>query len=326
VRGISLGLAASGGQRSLHMTKNAVFKVAALLLAVGLSSPTPVWGEKQFGPHGPEGSPNRRQDWLVPTQDQITPSRAVLFRPPGKGPFRLAVIAHASTQNRLARAQMPQPEYAALASVLVARGFAVLVPQRLGHGKTGGPYLEDQEGCDNAEYAMSARSTGEAITAALTFLRTQPFARKDASVIVGHSAGGWGALALTDQNPKSISAIVVFAPGRGGRANDRAGNICAPDKLIAAATEFGEDARVPVTWLVAENDSYFPPAFSKKMADAFIEAGDGKVDFRALPAFGNEGHWLAEAGEGAMLVGIIANAVGLGVQTPVVQGVGAKKK
>ncbi|MBU2407837.1 MAG: dihydrofolate reductase family protein [Gammaproteobacteria bacterium] len=61
---------------------------------------------------------------------------------------------------------MPQPEYAALASALVARGFAVLVPQRPGHGKTGGPYLEDQDGCDNAEYNLSARSTGEAIMAA----------------------------------------------------------------------------------------------------------------------------------------------------------------
>lgn len=308
------------------MTKNALFKVAALLLAVGLSSLTPAWGENRFGSQGPEGSPNRRQDWLVPTQDQITPSRAVLFRPPGKGPFRLAVIAHASTQNRLARAQMPQPEYAALASVLVARGFAVLVPQRLGHGKTGGPYLEDQEGCEAAEYAMSARSTAEAITTALTFMRTQPFVRKDASVIVGHSAGGWGALALTDRSPKDISAIVVFAPGRGGRADDRAGNICAPEKLIAAATEFGEDARVPVTWLVAENDSYFPPEFSKRMSDAFIEAGDDKVDFRVLPAFGNEGHWLAEAGNGATIESIVTNAAGLTVQAPAAQGAAVKGK
>lgn len=308
------------------MTKNALFKVAALLLAVGLSSQTPAWGENRFGPQGPEGSPNRRQDWLVPTQDQITPSRAVLFRPVGKGPFRLAVIAHASTQNRLARAQMPQPDYAALASVLVSRGFAVLVPQRLGHGKTGGPYLEDQEGCDNAEYAMSARSTAEAITTALTFMRTQPFVRKDASVIVGHSAGGWGALALADQSPKSTSAIIVFAPGRGGRADDRAGNICAPEKLIAAATEFGEDAKVPVTWLVAENDSYFPPEFSKRMADAFIEAGDGKVDFRVLPAFGKEGHWLAEAGDAGAIEQIIANAPGLNVQAPVGQGASVKGK
>ena len=308
------------------MTKSALFKVATLLLAVGLLPQTPVWGENQLGARGGEGAPNRRQEWLVPTQDQITPSRAGLFRPAGKGPFRLAVIAHASTQNRLARAQMPQPEYPALAAALVARGFAVLVPQRPGHGKTGGPYLEDQDGCDNAEYAMSARSTGEAIMAALNFMRTQPFIRKDASVIVGHSAGGWGALALADQSPKSISAIIVFAPGRGGRANDRAGNICAPDRLISAVKEFGEDAKIPMTWLVAENDSYFPPEFSKKMADAFIEAGDGKVDFQVLPPFGKEGHWLAEAGEASAMESILANVAGLNVQAPVVQGASAKKK
>ena len=262
----------------------------------------------------------------MPTQDQITPSRAVLYRPPGKGPFRIALIAHASTQNRLARAQMPQPDYPALAAALVARGFAVLIPQRLGHGKTGGPYLEDQEGCDNAEYAMSARTTADAITTALNFMRTQSFARKDASVVVGHSAGGWGALALADQGRASISSIIVFAPGRGGRANDRAGNICAPDKLIAAAKEFGEDAKVPVTWVVAENDSYFPPEFSKKLADAFTEAGDDKVDFRVLPAFGNEGHWLAEAGDAATVDAIITSVAGLNMQQPVAQGVAAKKK
>lgn len=308
------------------MTGLESLKAAAVLVAIGLSSIASASGEPRLGAQGGEGSPNRRQEWLVPTQDQITPSRAVLFRPAGKGPFRLAVIAHASTQNRLQRAQMPQPEYPALAAALVARGFAVLVPQRLGHGKTGGPYLEDQEGCDNAEYAMSARSTAEAITTAMTFMRAQAFVRKDASVIVGHSAGGWGALALADQSPKSISSIVVFAPGRGGRSNDRAGHICASDKLIAAATEFGEGARIPVTWLVAENDSYFPPEFSKKISDAFIEAGDDKVDFRVLPPFGKEGHWLAEAGDGAEMEQLLANVAGITIQAPVAQGTSAKKK
>jgi dienelactone hydrolase len=173
---------------------------------------------------------------------------------------------------------------------------------------------------------MSARTTAEAITTALTFMRAQAFVRKDASIIVGHSAGGWGALALADQSPKNISAIIVFAPGRGGRANDRAGNICAPDKLIAAATEFGDGAKIPVTWLVAENDSYFPPEFSRKMADAFIEAGDDKVDFKVLPAFSNEGHWLAEAGDGTLFDSLLANAPGLNVQAPVAQGANSKKK
>jgi dienelactone hydrolase len=300
-------------------------KALALFLLVSVLLDWPALAEVRLGAQDNEASPNRRQEWLVPSQDLITPSRAVLFRPDGKGPFRLAIIAHASTQSRLLRAQMPQPEYSALAAVLVARGFAVLVPQRPGHGKTGGPYLEDQNGCDNAEYALSAQTTGDSIRAALHYMRQQPFVRKDASVVIGHSAGGWGALFLAEQDPNSISAIIVFAPGRGGRANDRAGNICAPDKLIAAAGSFGEGARVPVTWLVAENDSYFPPAFSQRMADAFRDAG-GKVDFRVLPPFGNEGHWLAESKEEGLLSSLIANAPGLNVQTPAGQGRSVAKK
>jgi dienelactone hydrolase len=216
-----------------------------------------------------------------------------LFRPPGEGPFPLALIAHASTQNVLRRAQMPQPEYAALAAWLVARGFAVLVPERAGHGGTGGKYLEDQGGCDDANYSRAGYATADSIKAALGFLRGESFIRPDGAVVIGHSAGGWGALALASEDPKSIASIIVFAPGRGGHANDAPGQVCAPHTLVASAAEFGEDAKVPVAWLVAANDSYFPPDLSKQMADAFRKGGD-KVDFRVLPAFRSEGHWLAE--------------------------------
>jgi dienelactone hydrolase len=119
-------------------------------------------------------------------------------------------------------------------------------------------------------------------------------------VIVGHSAGGWGALALAGEDAKAIAAIVAFAPGRGGHANDFENRICAPHTLLAAATDFGKNARVPVTWLVAANDTYFAPEFSKKLADAF-HSGGGKADFRALPAFGSEGHWLPETESGVKL-------------------------
>src|ERR1700689_3144396 len=154
-----------------------------------------------FGPEGAEGEPNRAQAWLVPSPDPAVASHAVLFRPSGEGPFRLAVIAHASTQNVLLRAQMPQPEYRTLASFLVTRGFAVLVPERLGHGATGGKYLEDQHGCDEADYARSGRATAQEISAAVTYLRGQPFIRRDGTVVIGHSAGGWGALALANADP-----------------------------------------------------------------------------------------------------------------------------
>ena len=233
------------------------------------------------------------QQWLVPSPDPDTAAHALLFRPPGDGPFRLALIAHASTQNVLRRAQMPQPEYRALAAWLVARGFAVLVPERPGHGATGGKYLEDQSGCDEANYSRSGYATADSIKAALSHLREQTFIRQDGAVIVGHSAGAWGALALAGENPQGVAAIIAFAPGRGGHANDLPNQVCAPHTLIQSAADFGEDTRVPVTWLVAANDSYFSPDLSRQMAEAF-RGRRGKVDFRVLPASGSEGHRLAE--------------------------------
>jgi dienelactone hydrolase len=253
-------------------------------------------GPQGLGPQGAEGQPNRAQAWLVPSGDPGVASHAVLFRPSGEGPFRLAVIAHASTQNVLLRAQMPQPEYRPLAALLVARGFAVLVPERPGHGATGGRYLEDQNGCDGADYAHSGRATAEEIAAAMTYLRGQSFIRREGVVIIGHSAGGWGALALANADPAEIAGIIVFAAGRGGHAND-SNQVCAPHTLLTAAGEFGRGARVPVSWLVAANDSYFPPDFSRKLADAF-RVGGGKADFRVLPPYDGEGHWMAETENG----------------------------
>src|ERR1700738_1497289 len=253
-----------------------------------------------FGAQGAEGEPYRLQQWLVPSPDPGTPAHAILFRPVGEGPFRLAVIAHASTQNVLRRAQMPQPEYRALAAWLVARGFAVLVPERPGNGAPGGRYLEDQGGCDEADYSHAGRATADAIASALDYLRKQSFIRQDGAVIVGHSAGAWGALALAREKPETVSAIIAFAPGRGGHANDFLNRGCAPHTLLASAGEFGRNARVPVTWLVAPNDTYFSPDLSRQLADAF-RGGGGKVDFRVLAPSGSEGHWLAETEAGVKI-------------------------
>lgn len=276
--------------------------ILALLPLLALLTAPPLCAQVTFGSSGEEGAPFRRQQWRVPSPDTDIAAHALLFRPTGVGPFRLAVIAHATTQNVLRRAQMPQPEYRALVAYLVARGFAVLVPERLGHGATGGRYLEDQGGCDEADYARSGRVTAAEISLALEFLRKQDFVRKDAAIVIGHSAGGWGSLALANADPKAIAAIIAFAPGRGGHANDEPNRICAPHTLLAAATVFGKTARIPVIWLVATNDSYFAPAFSQALADAF-RGGGGKVDFRSLPAVGSEGHWMIETEAGVKAAG-----------------------
>ena len=273
-----------------------------LLCASGASAET-------YGAAGAEGASLRAQQWLVPSGDAAVPAHAMLFRPDGDGPFRLAVIAHASTQNVLRRAQMPQPDYKALAAFLVSRGFAVLVPERPGHGATGGPYLEDQGGCDEADYARAGHATAEEIAAGLRFMRRQPFVQPDRAVVIGHSAGGWGALALSQGDPHEVAAIIAFAPGRGGHANDRENEVCAPHTLLAAAAAFGNASRIPVTWLVAANDTYFSPELSRRLAQAF-HGGGGKVQFFVLPASGSEGHWMAETEAGVKVAeGALSHAL-----------------
>ena len=270
-----------------------LLKALFALLVLGVLCGQAALAQNRFGAQGPESEPDRMQQWLVPSSDPDTAARAILFRPPGDGPFRFALIAHASTQNVLRRAQMPQTEYRALAAFLVARGFAVLVPERPGHGATGGRYLENQGDCDGADYSRAGRATAEAIVAALNYLRSQSFIRQDGTVVLGHSAGAWGALALAGEKVKGVSAIIAFAAGRGGHADDLPNQVCARHRLLATAAEFGKGARVPVTWLVAANDTYFSPELSRQLADAF-RSGGGRVDFHVLAASGSEGHWLAE--------------------------------
>jgi dienelactone hydrolase len=208
-----------------------------------------------------ESEPNRMQQWLVPSPDPGNAAQAVLFRPPGDGPFPLALTAHASTQNVLRRAQMPRPEYRALAAWLVARGFAVLVPTRPGHGLTGGKYLEDQGGCDEADYSRAGRATAESMASALSYLRGQSFVRQEGAVILGHSAGGWGALAFARENRQGLAAIVAFAPGRGGHANDFSNQVCAPHTLMASAAEFGHGAGAANLVGGGQRQVIFPGAF-----------------------------------------------------------------
>jgi dienelactone hydrolase len=257
--------------------------------------------QKSAGPQGPEDGVIRRQSWLIPAQDAATLMWTNVFRPPGAGPFPLVVINHGSTQNEFQRAQMHMPEYAALTEWLVARGYAVAVPQRPGHGKTGGRYDEEQGSCDKADYRRAGLGTAGPIAAAIDHLIRQPFVQKTGVVVIGQSAGGWGALALASQHYAPLKSVIAFAPGRGGHVNGEANHNCAPERLIETARQFGERTRdVPSLWIYAENDSYFGPDLSRKVADAYRLAG-GRAEYHLLPPVGSDGHDLVHAREAVPL-------------------------
>ena len=115
-------------------------------------------------------------------------------------------------------------------------------------------------------------------------------------IVVGQSAGGWAAIALSSQNPPPVRAIITFAAGRGGRVDGKPNNNCAPDRLVEATGEFGRTARVPMLWIYAENDTFFGPALSKRMHEAYTGAG-GNAKYHMLPAFGDDGHFLIDSAD-----------------------------
>jgi pimeloyl-ACP methyl ester carboxylesterase len=113
----------------------------------------------------------------------------------------------------------------------------------------------------------------------------------DKVIVVGQSAGGWAAIALSSLNLPAVKAIITFAAGRGGRVGGKPNNNCAPDKLVEATGDFGHTARTPMLWIYAENDTFFGPALSKRMHEAYTGAG-GTAEYRMLPPFGGDGHFL----------------------------------
>jgi dienelactone hydrolase len=276
------------------LIRSAAAAAIALALTAAISRGESPFPGEVLGPQGAEQGADRRQLWLIPSSLPGVAMHATVLRPPGAGSFPLMVMNHGSTQSAERRIEMPLPTYHALSMWFVQHGYVVVLPMRPGHGETGGRYLEDQKGCDDADYQTAGQATAVSIEAAITYMTRQPFVRRNGVVVVGQSAGGWGALALASQNPSGLRAVINFAGGRGGRSYDRPNNNCAPERLLEAARAFGSTSRIPTLWIYAENDSYFAPRLSRGLAEAFRTAG-GRVDYQLLPAFGNDGHFLAES-------------------------------
>lgn len=260
----------------------------AMMLAACVPGDLPRPGSASPGRIDAPQQSDGAESWLLPAGAANDLMRTKVYRPAGEGPFPMVIISHGSEQDPARRRKMAQPAYPDLTRFFVEHGYVVVVPERPGHG-SGGRYLEDQRGCDNADYAASANGAADTIAAAVDFMKKQDFVRQQGIVLAGHSAGAFGSLAYAARQPAGISAVINFSGGRGGHHMNRPGNNCAPERLVETARQFGATTRVPTLWIYAENDTYFAPALSRTMADAFVEAG-GRADYVMLPPVGNEGH------------------------------------
>jgi len=253
-----------------------------------------------FGAFGPEGSRMREQLWVLPSGDANVAMRATVFRPDadpsGEDKRRPLVVINHGT-DEATRLSVSMPVYYYLSRWFVDRGYVVVLPQRRGHGATGGPLAEAIGNCAHPDHYASGNVAADDIEAAVNYMTGQPFIARDGVIVVGVSTGGWASLALSARNLPQVQAIVNFAGGRGGHAYGELNAICDRAALLSAAHRYASHAQEPTIWFYARNDSYFGPKLAEDLARTWSNAG-GSVEEHILPPYGNEGHSIADDRQG----------------------------
>ena len=212
---------------------------------------------------------------------------ARVYRPSGVAPFPLVVINHGTPPDKT---KLPgiRLGYTRAASWFVDRGYMVVVALRPGFGSSSGTYLEAAGNCRNEDFVAAGRRTAAIESAIVSAAAALPSVDPKRVVVVGQSAGGYGAVALADAPPPGVVGVISFAGGRGGNGKE---HICAgEDRLIAAERQFGAGNRLPQLWLYAANDHFFRPDLAHRMAAAYSGASAVPITFIDLPPFGDDGH------------------------------------
>jgi dienelactone hydrolase len=240
-------------------------------------------------------APIRERLLLVPLaigHDRIAQLHARLCLPASEYPATLVLINHGSPpvpsdrpKIKLGRCDQEAAQW------FLSRGYAVAFVLRRGYGETGGDWAEGQFGCQHPDYVRAGIETAIDMDATVDFLTRQPEVKPSGVVVVGQSAGGWGAIAYVSAAHPKVAAFVVMAGGRGGHRDNKPHNNCRPDVLADAAGHFGKTARMPMLWIYTENDSYFAPAIARAMYHSFTSAG-GVADLEQPGAYSTDGHRL----------------------------------
>ncbi len=255
-----------------------------------------------FADDQPANRSIQEEVWAIPV---ILPTIAYVVRPVGDGPFPLVVMNHGVSLNQRERSFFPLVEFRDAAMWFARRGYMVVAPSGSGYGAAA---LDEPErglyslfysgvgGCDNPNFREAGLAVALIDKWIMYYMIGQKLIGPDNVVVVGQSAGGWGAIALSSRKVPAVRGIITFAAGRGGRVGGKPNNNCAPDKLVEATGEFGRTARIPMLWIYAENDTFFGPALSRKMHEAYAGAG-GLAEYHMLPPFGSDGHFLIDSAD-----------------------------
>lgn len=216
----------------------------------------------------------------------------MLYRNPTLTSYRGIVTTHGRNGPQPSRNPGEVSGYWTLNAGLAARGAAVLFLVRRGYGASEG---KDSEFLDTP--AQSGRAAAMDLATGVEYVRKLEGVKSNGIIIMGHSQGGWAAIAAASMDLEGVTATVNLCGGTNyrtmgsGRVTEQV-----ESEWVKGCAELGATARIPSIWIYVENDPLPAPKNLKLMHEGYIGAG-GRAELHILPPYKSNGHYIIEAPE-----------------------------
>lgn len=167
--------------------------------------------------------------------------QAYLYKPGGDGPFPLVIYNHGTRDGR---ERTPSP-FPYVGRMLTRAGYAVLVPERRGYGKSDGAIWWQEAGSDPSRLIPRLQAETDDVLAGIDYLRGLSHVDMKRLAVMGWSFGG-----VISMLAAARSTVFLAAVDQAGGALTWNANRHMRSALIEAA----EKSTVPTLFMVASND------------------------------------------------------------------------
>jgi dienelactone hydrolase len=174
--------------------------------------------------------------------------------------------------------------YDYLCSSLAQEGYVVMMLVRRGYGNSDGP---DSELKDTPK-ASGLEATKDLLSA-VEYMKTQPYVDPRRIVVMGHSQGGWAAIAFSTLQVDGVLGTVNLSGGVNYTSINTDPKSTCYSKWASDCGEYGRINTIPTLWIYSKNDYGIPPEASQLMFKSFQGEG-GKGTFVMKPEYGTNGH------------------------------------
>lgn len=217
--------------------------------------------------------------------DTIT-LQTTIFKPPGNGPFPVLFMNHGKSGGADAH-QQERARYVVLSKQFIRRGYAVVIPMRLGFAGSGGIYVNS-----HCRAEKNGDDQANSLFFAMQYAMKQPWADQTHVLLAGQSHGGLTAIAAGSHNISGVRGVINFAGGVNSRSKcDWQG------ALVDAFKAYGARSKVPTLWFYGANDAHFGPKLAEELYAAYTGAG-GKAQLVAFGPFKKDAHTMVLSGDG----------------------------